>query len=103
MHVVCLSVFCDVLYCGETAHPSQKLSEEANRVTPGDYDTNLDPPFIPYGGLSRIKDFACSHISDVIFVILSRDSVNIYMQSSKGSFSRNVVNLAPAVPHAVHA
>ena len=28
---VCLSVVCDVLYCGETVRPSQKLSEGANR------------------------------------------------------------------------
>jgi len=27
---VCLSV-CDVLYCGETVHPSEKLSEGVNR------------------------------------------------------------------------
>ena len=32
----------------------------------------------------------------MIFVILSRDGVNIYMQSSKLSFSRSVINLAPA-------
>ena len=29
---VCLPV-CDVLYCGETVRPSQKLSEGANRKT----------------------------------------------------------------------
>ena len=28
--VVCLSV-CNVLYCGKTVHPSQKVSERANR------------------------------------------------------------------------
>ena len=29
---VCLSVvICDVLYCGKTVHPSQKVSEEVNR------------------------------------------------------------------------
>jgi len=28
---VCLSSVCDVLYCGETVRPSQKLSDGANR------------------------------------------------------------------------
>ena len=29
--VVCLSVVCDVLYCGKTVRPSEKLSEGVNR------------------------------------------------------------------------
>ena len=29
--VVCLSSVCDVLYCGETVRPSEKLSEGVNR------------------------------------------------------------------------
>ena len=29
--VVCLSVVCDILYCGKTVHPSKKLSEGMNR------------------------------------------------------------------------
>jgi len=28
---VCLSVVCDVLYCGKTVRPSQKVSEGVNR------------------------------------------------------------------------
>jgi len=28
--VVCLSVVCDVLYCGKTVRPSEKLSEGVN-------------------------------------------------------------------------
>jgi len=31
LSVVCLTSVCDVLYCGKTVHPSEKLSEEVNR------------------------------------------------------------------------
>jgi len=29
--VICLSVVCDVLYCGKTVRPSEKVSEGVNR------------------------------------------------------------------------
>jgi len=46
LSVVCLSVVvCDVLYCGETVHPSEKVSEGVNRK-PGSKTSFLGSP--PY-------------------------------------------------------
>ena len=47
---------CDVLYCGETAHLSEKPSEVANRVAPPRllHDTNSDPHSSP-NGIIRYK------------------------------------------------
>jgi len=45
LSVVCLSVVCDVLYCGETVRPSEKLSEGVNRK-PGSKSSFLGSP--PY-------------------------------------------------------
>ena len=42
---VCLSSVCDVLYCGETVRPSEKLSEGVNRK-PGSKSSFLGSP--PY-------------------------------------------------------
>jgi len=60
---VCLSVVCDVLYCGKTVRPSQKVSEGANRkpgselifwvaaifLLPVSPIWPLRRPFLPYG------------------------------------------------------
>jgi len=43
--VICLSVVCDVLYCGETVRPTEKVSEGVNRKR-GSYSSFFGSP--PY-------------------------------------------------------
>jgi len=89
LSVVCLSVVCDVLYCGEMVRPSEKLSEGVNRKPGSRVDFSvaaiflllvllLRPPIRPFclifactaqqlaldgtNGLSSSKPCACCQI-----------------------------------------
>ena len=52
--VVCLSVVCNVLYCGETVRPSKKLSEGVNRK-PGSKSSFLGSPPYFYFPVSPLR------------------------------------------------
>jgi len=75
---VCLSVICDVLYCGKMVRPSEKLSEEVNRKSGSKSWFFLSPPYFYF----RFR--LCSHRDGRFCLIFAHTAQRLVLDGTNG-------------------